>query len=135
MRTKPLAVASGLALVFGCVVVSQLVRAQAQVGRQAQGQGQASGQGQGQTEGQGGDQVLDGISETDLIARYVLDNNTNDRSRNTFNATVKGERATFVDDTQFGRALSLAADKETYLELPQEALKDAESLSVSAWVN
>ena len=114
MRTLPIALGFTLALLVAGLFWGAATAQQAQTG---------------------GDQVLDGISETDLIARYVLDNNANDRSRNSHNATVKGEGATFIDDAQFGRVLSLAGDKETYLELPKEALKDAENLSVSAWVN
>ena len=47
------------------------------VAQQAQTGGQA-----GQTAGQtGGDQFLDGIGETSLIARYVFNGNTEDSSR------------------------------------------------------
>ena len=40
----------------------------------------------------GGDQIVDGIGETALIARYILNGNVEDRSRNTQNATLHGKR-------------------------------------------
>ena len=43
-----------------------------------------------QAAGQGGDQFLDGIGETGLIARYVFNGNAEDSSRNQFHATVSG---------------------------------------------
>src|SRR5688572_11545105 len=39
---------------------------------------------------QGGDQFLDGIGETSLIARYVFNGNAEDSSRNQLHATVRG---------------------------------------------
>jgi DUF1680 family protein len=81
---------------------------------------------------QAGDQIVDGIGETSLIARYALDGNANDRSRDGHNATVRGN-ATFVNDDRFGRVLSLPGEG-AYLELPAAALKDAETVSVVGWV-
>ena len=46
---------------------------------------------------QGGDQFLDGIGETALIARYLFDGNAEDASRNQQHATMRGNGATFVD--------------------------------------
>ena len=43
-------------------------------------------------QGQGGDQFLDGIGETGLVARYVLDGNAEDSSRNQFHADAARHR-------------------------------------------
>ena len=61
-------------------------------------------------EPQGGDQFLDGIGETGLVARYVLNANAEDTSRNQFHAALRGNGGTFVDDEQFRRALLLTGD-------------------------
>ena len=70
---------------------------------------------------QGGDQFLDGIGETGLVARYVLDANAEDSSRNQFHAALRGSGGTFVDDEQFRRALLLTGDG-SHLQLPGETL-------------
>src|SRR5262245_24143956 len=49
---------------------------------------------------QGGDQFLDGIGETSLTARYQLESNAEDSSRNQFHATLKGT-GSFVEDALF----------------------------------
>ena len=54
----------------------------------------------------GGDQILDGIGETALIARYELNGNVEDHSRNTYNAALHGAGTAFVDDARFGKVLS-----------------------------
>ena len=38
----------------------------------------------------GGDQILDGIGETALVARYVFNGDANDASRNALHATLRG---------------------------------------------
>ena len=48
---------------------------------------------------QGGDQFLDGIGETALVARYVLGGNTEDSSRNNFHASLRGSGGAFVEDS------------------------------------
>src|SRR5262245_51647222 len=70
---------------------------------------------------QGGDQFLDGIGETGLIARYVLADNAEDASRNQFHGTVRGNGGVFVDDQQFRRALLLTGDG-SHLQLPGNTL-------------
>jgi hypothetical protein len=55
----------------------------------------------------GGDQFLDGIGGTVLFARYVLNGNTKDWSRNNYHATLHGTEAAYVKDSQFGKVLSL----------------------------
>jgi DUF1680 family protein len=83
--------------------------------------------------GQGGDQFLDGIGETSLVARYVLDGNVEDGSRNQFHATVRGDGGTFVDDEQFRRALLLTGDG-SHLQLPGQTLNGEDTISVTAWL-
>jgi DUF1680 family protein len=81
---------------------------------------------------QGGDQFLDGIGETALTARYVLENNAEDASRNQFHASLRGT-ATFVEDTLFRRALLLTGDG-SYLQLPANTLEGEDTISVTAWL-
>ncbi|HCW64626.1 MAG TPA: hypothetical protein DG752_08155, partial [Leeuwenhoekiella sp.] len=81
---------------------------------------------------QSGDQMLDGIGETGLIARYIFDENTKDWSRNNLHAASDAEALNFVANAQFEQALQLTG--ETYLSLPQTTLNTIESLSISAWV-
>src|SRR5215831_4603955 len=81
-----------------------------------------------------GDQILDGIGETSLIARFTLDGNTQDRSRDSHHATLHGSGGTFVDDKQFGRVLSLSGEDGDYLSLPVGTLAEAETLSVVGWI-
>jgi len=83
---------------------------------------------------QSGDQMLDGIGETDLIARYVLDGDTKDWSRNGWQATLTGSDSAFVEDEQFGTVLSLEAEASTYLSIPAAALVGEESLSICVWL-
>src|SRR6478735_5813717 len=82
-----------------------------------------------------GDQILDGIGETSLIARYVFDGNTQDRSRDSHHAVLHGSGGTFVDDKQFGRVLSLSGEDGVYLSLPPATLEEVESLSIVGWLN
>src|SRR5690606_14229848 len=84
---------------------------------------------------QGGDQILDGIGETDMVARYVLDGNVRDWSRNNLHANAPGSEATFVNDERVGKVLSLSGKKDNYLRLPAEVIADLESLSISGWIS
>jgi hypothetical protein len=77
----------------------------------------------GQTTGQGGDQFLDGIGETSLIARYVLNGNPEDSSRNQLHAKMLGPSAAFVEDGP-RRVLLLTGDG-SYVQLPSAALAGA----------
>src|SRR5690606_1189700 len=79
---------------------------------------------------QGGDQISDGIGESDLDARNVIHGNIRDWSRNNLYATVPGSEATFVNDDRFGKVLSLSGKKDNYLSLPAELIADLESLSI-----
>lgn len=82
---------------------------------------------------QGGDQFLDGIGETGLIARYVLNDNAEDASRNQLHATLRGNGGVFVDDQQFRRALLMTGDG-SHLQLPGHALSGEDTLTLAAWV-
>lgn len=80
----------------------------------------------------GGDQLIDGIGETSLIARYPLEQDANDRSRDGRHATVTG--GDFVDDRRFRRVLSLSGRAGAGLELPPIVAKTADTVSVVGWV-
>ncbi|BAV07041.1 beta-L-arabinofuranosidase domain-containing protein [Filimonas lacunae] len=83
---------------------------------------------------QNGDQILDGIGETGMIARYVFNGDTKDWSRNTLHGKAQGAGVTFINDTKFGKVLSLPGDSSAFVTLPGEAFTDLESLSISGWV-
>nr|CAI78585.1 hypothetical protein [uncultured Aminicenantes bacterium] len=79
-----------------------------------------------------GDQILDGIGETALIARYVFDGNTEDRSRNHYHAVLLAGEPSYPEERPFGKVLSL---QDGALRLPGRALAGIESVSVVCWVN
>jgi len=81
-----------------------------------------------------GDRFLDGIGETALIARYALDGNGKDSSRNNDHATLHGTAATYVKDRQFGSVLSLPGKGGGYVEIPGDVLIDVDTVSVTGWV-
>jgi DUF1680 family protein len=87
----------------------------------------------GRDRAQGGDQFLDGIGETGLIARYMFNGNAEDSSRNNFHATLHGTGAAFVEDSRFGRALNLQGDG-SYVQLPGNALTHEDTISVTGWL-
>jgi len=84
---------------------------------------------------QNGDQILDGIGETAMIARYLFNGDTKDWSRNNLHAKYGGAEAPFVNDSRFGKVLLLNGEANAFLRIPAESFHDIESLSVSAWVN
>lgn len=84
---------------------------------------------------QEGDQILDGIGETGLIARYVFDGDTKDWSRNNLHATIEGAEAKFVDDEFFEKVISLAKDGNAFIAIPGEAVTNEESISITSWVH
>lgn len=86
----------------------------------------------GQTAGQGGDQFLDGIGETSLVARYVFNGNTEDSSRNQLHATMRGTGAVFVDDG--GRRVLLLTGAGSHVQLPSEALEGEDAIAVVGWL-
>lgn len=83
---------------------------------------------------QSGDQILDGIGETGMIARYLFNGDTKDWSRNNLHAKVQGSEVQFVTDNRFGKVLSLPGNSNGFLTIPAEALTDLESLSISGWI-
>lgn len=83
---------------------------------------------------QDGDQILDGIGETGLIARYVFDGDVKDWSRNNLHGTIEASKMRFVADDKFGKVLSLSADSKAFVTLPGDAFAGEESLSISGWV-
>ena len=81
---------------------------------------------------QSGDAFLDGIGETSLVARYALQNNAEDSSRNQAHATVRGT-GNFVDDPMFQRALLLTGDG-SHAQLPATALDNEDTITVTTWL-
>ncbi|MCG2615565.1 glycoside hydrolase family 127 protein [Terrimonas sp. NA20] len=82
---------------------------------------------------QGGDQMLDGIGETGMIARYIFNGDLKDWSRNNLHGRFQGGDLRFVSDNRFGKVLSLNGEKG-FVVIPGEALTDLESLSISGWI-
>ena len=82
---------------------------------------------------QGGDQFLDGIGETGLVARYVLNDNAEDSSRNQFHAALRGTGGAFVEDAQFRRVLLLTGDG-SHVQLPGQTLAGEDTISVTGWL-
>lgn len=83
---------------------------------------------------QGGDQILDGIGETGLIARYIFKADASDWSRNNFHATINGSDFRFVEDSLFGNVLSLNGNSEVFIAIPGESVTGEESLSITGWI-
>lgn len=90
------------------------------------------GGGNEQAAGQNGDQILDGIGETGLIARYVFNGNAEDSSRNQLHATVSGAGAVFIDDGP-RKALLLTGDG-SHAQLPASMLSGEDALAVVGWL-
>lgn len=86
------------------------------------------------TQAQNGDQILDGIGETGMIARYVLNGDVKDWSRNNLHGKINGNETMFVSDARFGKVLSLSGNSTSFITLPANTLKDLESVSISGWL-
>lgn len=82
---------------------------------------------------QGGDQMLDGIGETGLVARYTFEEDVRDWSRNNLHGRIQGSYD-FDDDRLFSNVLSVSDESETYISIPGEALEGEESLTISGWI-
>jgi len=91
-------------------------------------------QGVNTVKAQNGDQILDGIGETGLSARYVFNDDVKDWSRNNFHAKAHGAGVNFINDNRFGKVLSLPGDNTSFVTLPGGVLTDIESLSISGWI-
>ena len=83
---------------------------------------------------QNGDQLLDGIGETGMIARYVFNGDLKDWSRNNLHAKYQGDDIQFSIDSRFGKVLSLSGNSDSFIKLPEEISTDIESLSISGWI-
>lgn len=83
---------------------------------------------------QNGDQILDGIGETGLIARYLFDGDAKDWSRNNLHGKLNDSKANFVDDDLFGTVLFLPVDSNAFVTLPGEAVTGEETLSITGWI-
>ncbi len=82
---------------------------------------------------QGGNQFLDGIGETALIARYIFNGNAEDWSRNNFHATLRGTGATYAQDSRFGNVLNLPGNG-SYVQLPGNVLTGEDTISITGWI-
>lgn len=80
------------------------------------------------------DQILDGIGETGMVARYIFNGDTKDWSRNNLHGHVQESGVQFVNDARFGKVLSLSGESNSYVTLPGEALTGLESVSISGWI-
>ncbi|MGE5420836.1 MAG: beta-L-arabinofuranosidase domain-containing protein [Chloroflexota bacterium] len=83
---------------------------------------------------QSGDQILDGIGETGLVARYLFKGDAKDWSRNNLHAVIQGTGFKFTEDETFGNVLSLPGNSEVFISLPGESVTGQESLSITGWI-
>lgn len=83
---------------------------------------------------QSGDQILDGIGETGLIARYTFKEDAKDWSRNNLHGSIQGSGFKFVQDELFDNVLSLSGESETFISIPGESVTGEESLSITGWI-
>jgi DUF1680 family protein len=83
---------------------------------------------------QNGDQILDGIGETGMVARYIFNGDVKDWSRNNLHGKVQGAGVNFINDNRFGKVVSLSNGNNSFITLPAEALNDLESVSISGWI-
>ncbi|MGM9477183.1 beta-L-arabinofuranosidase domain-containing protein [Pedobacter sp. GSP4] len=88
----------------------------------------------GTVQAQNGDQILDGIGETGMSARYIFNGDAKDWSRNNFHAKLEGMGAKFTTENRFGKVLSLSGDNGSFVAIPAEVLTDVESISISSWI-
>ena len=82
--------------------------------------------------GQAGDQILDGIGETSLVARYQFNGNVEDSSRNQLHATLRGTGGAFVEDGQ--RRVLLLTGEGSHVQLPANALAGEDAVAVVGWL-
>lgn len=87
----------------------------------------------GQNAGQNGDQMLDGIGETALVARYIFNGNAEDASRNQLHATLGGAGGVFIDDPAPRKALLLTGDG-SFVTLPAATLSGEDAIAVTGWL-
>lgn len=82
---------------------------------------------------QQGDQILDGIGETALTARYVLDGDLKDWSRNNLHGESLEGESVFVKDEVFGKVLSINSEDDNFVKLPGKLVNPEESFTISGW--
>ncbi|WP_367209164.1 beta-L-arabinofuranosidase domain-containing protein [Sphingobacterium sp. R2] len=82
---------------------------------------------------QNGDQILDGIGETDMIARYIFNGDLKDWSRNNLHSNILKTVPKFENDEQFGKVLSLSGGTNEFITLPKGIFTDFESISLTGW--
>jgi len=83
---------------------------------------------------QNGDQILDGIGETGLIARYPFKDDAKDWSRNNLHGSIQGTDFKFVKDELFGNVLSIQGTSETFISIPAESVTGEETISITGWI-
>ena len=81
-----------------------------------------------------GDQFLDGIGETALVARFIFDGNVQDSSRHQRHGSFHGASEAYVDDDIFGQVLSLTGGKGGFVQLRGDVLVGLDSISITGWV-
>lgn len=81
---------------------------------------------------QSGDQMLDGIGETSLVARYQFNGNAEDSSRNQLHGKVVGTGGAWVEDGS-RRVLLLTGDG-SHVQLPSNALAGEDAVAVVGWL-
>ncbi|HMQ07579.1 MAG TPA: glycoside hydrolase family 127 protein [Saprospiraceae bacterium] len=84
---------------------------------------------------QNGDQILDGIGETDLNVRYLFSKDGKDWTRNNLHATIHGSNVHFVEDPVFEKIISLSKEDISYITIPGHAMTGLESVSITTWIN
>jgi DUF1680 family protein len=86
-----------------------------------------------QSGAQGGDQFLDGIGETSLVARYVFNGNAEDSSRNQLHATLGGPGGVFVPLDDGPRKVLLLTGDGSHAQLPSSILSGEDAFAVVGW--
>lgn len=86
------------------------------------------------TKAQSGDQILDGIGETALVARYLFNGDIKDWSRNNLHGSNQNSKLSFINDDTFGKVLSLSADSKNFVSLPGNAVTAEESITITTWI-
>ncbi|RZK67536.1 MAG: hypothetical protein EOO95_02625 [Pedobacter sp.] len=80
---------------------------------------------------QNGDQILDGIGETALSARYIFNGDVKDWSRNNLHGLAT--QINFINDERFGKVLSLSGGDQSFVSIPGKMIPNMESFSISGW--
>lgn len=84
---------------------------------------------------QQGDQILDGIGETALIARYTFQGHVKDWSRNNLHASTHGTSYHYLEDETFSKAIVFHENNQSYISLPSHSLVGQESICITGWLH